>query len=56
MLTCRPGCLSAGGMMATGGFLFAAAQDGGGHLILWTLPIAGVAIFLRGMTGMLSRR
>jgi tetratricopeptide (TPR) repeat protein len=46
----------AGAMMAVGGFLFAASIDGGAYLLLYILPVAGVAVFLRGLAAMLAQR
>lgn len=48
--------MMSGAMMAVGGFIFAATYDGGGYLLLYVLPVAGVVVFLRGLVAMFPRR
>jgi tetratricopeptide (TPR) repeat protein len=49
------GYMAAGLLMAVGGFIFAATYEGGVHIILYALPVVGVAVFLRGLTAMFPR-
>ena len=48
--------MTAGAMMAVGGFIFAASYEGGGYILLYGLPVAGVVVFLRGLVAMFPRR
>jgi hypothetical protein len=49
------GYMAAGLLVTVGGFIFAATYEGGVHIILYALPIVGVAVFLRGLAAMFPR-
>jgi hypothetical protein len=47
--------LAAGALVTVGGFIFAASYEDGGYVLLYLLPVFGVAVLLHGLTILLSR-